>query len=121
MIPSVQTVLRSRYAARVVIRVVAGVGFAYAAWDAFDFIRGLVQSSGDPLSILVNWLLWTFAPWLARLAVPLALLLWERRLVRWLIPMPWRGCPVCGYETPTGVGRCPECGLDLSKDGASTA
>lgn len=42
-------------------------------------------------------------------AIPLGLL--DRRLSRWLVPMPDRRCPQCGHEILTGQQPvCLECG-----------
>ncbi len=52
--------------------------------------------------------------------VPLGLaatLIWfERRIVRWLVPIPTHRCPRCDYSL-IGVHdpRCPECGLPLDE------
>jgi hypothetical protein len=38
------------------------------------------------------------------------------RLARWIVPVPPRGCPGCGYAGPGRDGICPECGLRIDGD-----
>jgi hypothetical protein len=43
-----------------------------------------------------------------------ALAVLDRRIVHWLIPVPRRECPQCGYGVRQLTGsRCPECGYEL--------
>lgn len=45
----------------------------------------------------------------------------SKALARWVVTMPTRGCPNCGYAVSEGVGeseRCPECGLELDTEKA---
>lgn len=55
------------------------------------------------------------------IAIGLALVLFGRALVRWVVAAPERGCPGCGYESRPGV--CPECGYRpaAGEPGASDA
>lgn len=47
------------------------------------------------------------------------LMLIDRRIVRWLVPMPLHECPQCAYPLKNLKGpRCPECGTTLAADGA---
>ena len=55
------------------------------------------------------------------LAVPaVALIFLNRRLAKWIVPLPTPGCPQCGYQL-TGLkdARCPECGLDMGRADAN--
>jgi hypothetical protein len=67
---------------------------------------------GDPAGVFRLLPLWESLP---SIALALALLLFNRRLARWVFPMPRPECPECGYALPDGADRCPECGLSLSK------
>ena len=53
----------------------------------------------------------------AFLLVGVGLLVFERRLVVWLVPMPRSRCPQCEYFLVSLVEpRCPECGLPLTAE-----
>lgn len=46
----------------------------------------------------------------------ICLLLTNRRLVKWVVPLPKLECPKCGYSLQELCeARCPECGLALPK------
>ncbi|MBL8764455.1 MAG: hypothetical protein JNM07_09325 [Phycisphaerae bacterium] len=46
-------------------------------------------------------------------------LLFERRLLEWLVPAARVACPGCGYDVGSPIkGRCPECGLRLGTGSA---
>jgi hypothetical protein len=47
---------------------------------------------------------------LAMVMVGGVLVVFARRLARWIVSMPERGCPSCGYAGAAG-DKCPECGL----------
>lgn len=42
--------------------------------------------------------------------VAVLLACFAERIARWLVPVPFNGCPRCGYEK-IDADRCPECGL----------
>ena len=56
------------------------------------------------------------ASWLPVIAVLFVFLGLERKLVRWIVPVPARDrtCPKCGYSLK-GIKSpiCPECGANL--------
>ena len=59
-----------------------------------------------------NWFAWA----VALLISALALYLFDRRIVRWLIPVPRRECHECGYPLrglSPSTTRCPECGTSI--------
>jgi hypothetical protein len=40
-------------------------------------------------------------------------LIWERQVLRWLVPLPRAECPQCGYAIKQlTTKRCPECGYE---------
>lgn len=47
---------------------------------------------------------------LAMLTVGAVLAVFARRIARWVVSVPDRGCPACGYAGAVG-DKCPECGL----------
>jgi hypothetical protein len=117
MIPGTPTVQRSRYGFRVALRLTAALSLVYAAMQTFNTARGYVNYVGPVWDLVTNWLFYQGIPWAIMVAFPLMLLFFERRLVRWLVPMPWRGCPACDYDAPRGAQRCPECGCELPPPG----
>lgn len=52
--------------------------------------------------------MWRGSPWLIGAA---SLLIVQRPLIRWLVPVPRAGCVNCGYAMSTSQQVCPECGL----------
>lgn len=48
---------------------------------------------------------------LSMLAVGGVLALFAKRIARWTVSMPERGCPGCGYAGAV-TPKCPECGLN---------
>ncbi|MGH7131021.1 MAG: zinc-ribbon domain-containing protein [Phycisphaerales bacterium] len=46
---------------------------------------------------------------------PLILAVWflQERFIRWIWPIPKRGCPDCGYPIVPNAKVCPECGKPL--------
>jgi hypothetical protein len=72
-----------------------------------DSRRGTVWSDGQ------SWL----ARAIALLAPAIALVLFDRKIVRWLAPLPRAECIQCGYTfRGLAVMRCPECGWDATTD-----
>lgn len=88
------------------------------------YAAGLVIVMRDINAI---WTLWGDTSWFAwgiAFFMPAVMLfLFDRRIVRWLIPIPRRECPECGYPL-RGLSasslRCPECGTAIGdRSGAS--
>lgn len=52
---------------------------------------------------------------LPHIVTGVALLLAQRRLLNWLMPLPGPACPHCGYDT-RGLkqNKCPECGGQIT-------
>ncbi len=51
--------------------------------------------------------------------VGLAMFLLSRRMMGWVFPPPFAGCPRCAYPVPEGMDgsspdRCPECGYQTT-------
>lgn len=53
---------------------------------------------------------------LALIAVGVPLGLLSSRIAGWIVPVPARGCPSCGYASLGAGGRCPECGLSTGPE-----
>jgi hypothetical protein len=114
MIPELSTVARGRYVARVVLRVAVFAWLVYSVWRTCDYL--FTNLGGFLGSGVFAWLFDLLLPLVVRLGLAVGVLLLEKRLVRWLVPLGSRQnvCPRCGYalkdlRSPV----CPECGLDL--------
>lgn len=114
MIPSLHDILQQRHVARRYVRL---------------FILLLVVCSSVPVT---HWILteildevrywdgveevpYEHAIWMFAFLIP-AVLIWkfEKRLLRWMVPMPVAECPRCGYSVRhLASTRCPECGQAL--------
>jgi hypothetical protein len=86
-----------------VMPLVASVTNALLHGNLMVTLRYAGSRLDDELSILVACVL-----------ACITLLLLQGRIVRWLVPIPARECPECGYALrTTQAARCPECGLHL--------
>ena len=119
--PPIEVILRRRHLARTGVRVVVVLCVVKALWMLSDALTGDVFSGwpGGGRGVIgpafENWL--GIGVWLV---TALALLLLERRLSRWLVPMPTPDhvCHQCGYSLKNLKSPvCPECGVDLSPRG----
>jgi hypothetical protein len=79
------------------------------------------------MQAIMAWtMMWSDTSWFATaiglLTPAIILYLLDRRIARWLIPVPRRECHECGYPLRglrVGTTRCPECGTPLSAPSAS--
>lgn len=81
-------------------RVFFGVGVS-----DFTMVHRVYQGVGEDNSLYRG---------LAMVAVGAGLGLASARIARWMVPVPARGCPGCGYAAADDAGKCPECGLELA-------
>ena len=121
-----QQIIKRRHVATIIVRGLALAmmlyGGVYVLWGLGTFlgINGLVNVFQGFSTF------WTdmFNPFWYGLAVLLPGILiavLDRRIVRWLIPVPRHECPQCGYALrQLGSNRCPECGCELVATKEST-
>ncbi len=116
MVPDAATIARRRHLMRTVLRgiallllvlflapaVVTGIAIA-ASFAGVDLIgRAIIDRAIAGVGFLL---------------VGVGLLIFEKRLVAWLVPMPRSRCPQCEYFLVSLVEpRCPECGLPLTAE-----
>ncbi len=120
MIPGVRDIIVQRHFLRGLIRLLSLPCFILALWPWSSWLlEGL--SDGDLFDFSYYWSRIMKGAWLA--GTGLVLLVFNRWLVLWMIPLPRSGeCPACGFPA-RGLSkpRCPECGLDLPADLVSPA
>jgi hypothetical protein len=114
-------IIRRRHLASIIIRVVALIMIVYAA---VNILWGLGTGFGlsgfsvvgafrHAMTVFWNDMWNPFWFGTATLLPGIALVVAERRLIRWLIPVPRRECPQCGYGLrQLTTRRCPECGYE---------
>jgi hypothetical protein len=104
---------RRRHAARTWVRVAALLCLARALWIGSDAMGGIVFPS---LPTAIQHLIDNGFAILVWVAAGAGLVLFERLLVRWLIPSAGTGaeCGNCGYSLKNLKSPiCPECGADV--------
>jgi hypothetical protein len=116
--PSPDAVAWFRYCLRVLLRCIALASFGVAAALAIPLALQLLfvfAAAGNAPSQAGTFALVMSAAVVVGAATPGLLLMWhERRITRWLAPMPKPECPECGYFLRADTVRCPECGLSLA-------
>lgn len=124
MVPSLHAVLKLRYAARILLRVLAVVLIVLAVARGLEQALSLLNqqvgllsqglgldSSSITLAVVLSIVL--------EASSGLLLLWFEKPLIRWLLPLPRAVCPACDYRVPAlDRGTCPECGLRFGPDGS---
>ena len=121
MVPDLEYVLRKRFLFGVIVRFAASVMLVIGS---IPVLQALLQamvlgpifyitnsgSRWDPFEVLVS-ILWQGGPFLL---VGAFLMMRQRAVSRWLVPLPRPECPRCGYNmAKLREPRCPECGLQL--------
>jgi hypothetical protein len=114
MSPGILATLWVRFIVRILLRCAAVGLFIYAAVQAAwgtamgvaDHGPGLII---NPEGVVLYVLIPSFVPIIAGIAV----LGVDRWLLPWLVPIPRRECPECGYAIEAYSRVCPECGLTL--------
>lgn len=108
---------RVRMVARLALRIASVVLGLLAARSLLAWGYYLVESSQSGyVSGMAYVQFWWSLVMAAFYAAPAAaMLLWEPAVLRWLVPIPDRRCPGCGYPllSHDAQERCPECGIRL--------
>jgi hypothetical protein len=121
-------IMKRRHLALVIIRAVAilmilygGVHVLWGLGTGFG-LSGYSIPGGLQHATSVFWKE-MFNPFWYGMAVLLpgvGLVIADRRLVHWLIPVPRQECPQCGYALrQLTTTRCPECGVELGPPSVS--
>jgi hypothetical protein len=120
-----QQIMRRRHWALTIIRILA---LAMILYGGLHILWGLGASFGladlnvlsgirSTLTIFWNNNRNPFWFGLAVLLPGAALVMFDRRLARWLVPLPLNECPQCGYGLQRlTTRRCPECGYQIQTD-----
>ncbi len=115
VVPDPSTIAKRRHLLRTGVRIVAALLIGHALFGANDTLTEYLTTEPDYISYtgwdsVVRATLTHGVP----IALAVILLVIERSLCRWLVPMPKVRCPGCEYTLDgTPPGRCPECGLQL--------
>ena len=115
MNPDLATIARRRHLMTIMLRVGLLVWVGYSAVLTIDMLVGNIDGfvMGGVGAVLFSLVI----PLACRLALVGVVLLVERPLVRWLVPVSVGGenvCPKCGYSLKNLKSPvCPECGMNL--------
>jgi hypothetical protein len=113
-VPSTTTIAKWRHVVRVLIRLV-GVPLVVVGVIMLCSSVVSMRMSGFRWSAM-NVVFWSDTPLLVS-TTGVLLLLFDRQIARFVVPMPSKGCPNCGYWIGSrAMDRCPECGVELTGD-----
>jgi hypothetical protein len=105
-----------RNLALVMLRILAlALGMLAVFTLVYPVVRGMHTGGIEGIFAIwkVSWLGYAAASGI----IALLLVFTDRRLARWLIPVPRLECPQCGYAIRYDKpGTCPECGLVMGDD-----
>jgi hypothetical protein len=113
MVPDAATIARRRHLLRTIIRCAAlGLLLLFGAQVVVAVVIGLLENMFLGASFFGRVLAGAWPVFAG-----LALLLFEKRLVVWLVPIGSQRCPQCDYFLVSLVEpKCPECGLPLTRE-----
>lgn len=115
VVPDPSTIAKRRHLLRTGVRIVAVILIGHALLGANEVLTAYLMADSDYPSY-TGWEFILLATLTHGVPIALAviLLVLERSLCRWLVPMPKVRCPGCEYTLDgSPAGRCPECGLIL--------
>jgi hypothetical protein len=118
-VPSSATIAKWRHVVRVLIRL---VGVPLVVLGAIMLATSVpktmldVRMMGTRNATLALYLDLNLAPVLV-ICTGVALFIFDKKLARFIVPKPSKGCPNCGYWIGSRpMDRCPECGVELTGD-----
>ncbi len=117
MMPSIERIRKTRALVMWGVRLVGGVLLLLGLYLlvkqlAFGLMIGRMPTAWRYYSGVGNW--HHGAHGAAALVVGLPLMVFSRWIARFVVAMPDRECPGCGYTGERDdKGRCPECGVEL--------
>jgi hypothetical protein len=111
MIPSIEQVMNRRHLVLLWLRALEIVLFVIGVMPVtFWAVESLFEMSVWSLSRFDEYLAIAMMFWLPGVIT----LLLDRRLMKWIVPLPKLACPECGQSlTHLAEPRCPECGCPL--------
>jgi hypothetical protein len=104
-----------RTARFILLVAIRGIAFIMLLFGSISLLYVLIAGWPHYHSDVEGWALF----WIVGIAPGVALLVANRRIIRWLVPMPRRECPDCGYDIENLKSeRCPECGCPIAAEGS---
>ena len=106
-----KAIQRQRHVATIVLRALSIILLVFGSiYLIYALAIAMLQGKLEMLTAI--WDKGNDFSWGLGLALPgAAILVWNRTIVRWLIPVPRQECPQCGYAIKElTTTRCPECG-----------
>lgn len=119
--PDQTNVATRRHRALIIVRS-AALFLGVIGLIALCYQLGMMLAMQDVMGWKVMWGATSWFAWSLGFLVPaVGLYVFDRRIVRWLIPVSHRECHECGYPLrglAHSTKRCPECGTSVTPNSA---
>jgi hypothetical protein len=109
----VYLILKRRHTVMILLRLLA---FLMGLWGFVGIFKILIWTlfMGLPVTMGSFEVSGNISLAIVLCVIGITIALTNKRLASWLVPMPRKVCPKCGYRLiRLRQPRCPECGLDL--------